>query len=125
MSCTILSSKLGGTTGASSLAAIERCASSVSARGAEVRKCAATGSATCRPRRAHWRTVHDPTAPKPCAGPPVHMVCLRPAIVTGKCDGSLRHQIGRASCRERVCKYVSISVVAVTLKKNKKNNYNV
>src|SRR3546814_13716406 len=26
-------------------------------------------------------------------------------------------QIGRASCRERVCQYVSISVVAVTLKK--------
>src|SRR3546814_12919223 len=28
-----------------------------------------------------------------------------------------RNQIGRASCRERVCKYVSISVVAVSLKK--------
>src|SRR3546814_12226602 len=28
-----------------------------------------------------------------------------------------RGQIGRASCRERVCKYVSISVVAVSLKK--------
>src|SRR3546814_13005906 len=27
--------------------------------------------------------------------------------------------IGRASCRERVCKYVSISVVAVSLKKKK------
>src|SRR3546814_16073263 len=27
------------------------------------------------------------------------------------------HQIGRASCRERVCQYVSISVVAVSLKK--------
>src|SRR3546814_19231979 len=26
---------------------------------------------------------------------------------------------GRASCRERACQYVSISVVAVTLKKNK------
>src|SRR3546814_11410691 len=29
-------------------------------------------------------------------------------------------QIGRASCRERVCQYVSISLVAVSLKK--KNN---
>src|SRR3546814_11850893 len=29
-------------------------------------------------------------------------------------------EIGRASCRERVCKYVSISVVAVSLKKKKK-----
>src|SRR3546814_11623273 len=28
-----------------------------------------------------------------------------------------RHQIGRASCRERVCQYVYISVVAVSLKK--------
>src|SRR3546814_18135628 len=28
-------------------------------------------------------------------------------------------QIGRASCRERVCPYVYISVVAVSLKKNK------
>src|SRR3546814_11256040 len=27
--------------------------------------------------------------------------------------------IGRASCRERVCQYVLISVVAVSLKKNK------
>src|SRR3546814_18570685 len=31
-------------------------------------------------------------------------------------------EIGRASCRERVCQYVSISVVAVTLKK--KSNMN-
>src|SRR3546814_11886647 len=29
--------------------------------------------------------------------------------------------IGRASCRERVCQYVSVSVVAVLLKKTKKN----
>src|SRR3546814_19192376 len=33
-------------------------------------------------------------------------------------DNELR-QIGRASCRERVCQYVSISVVAVSLKKKK------
>src|SRR3546814_1871021 len=32
----------------------------------------------------------------------------------------LRVQIGRASCRERVCPYVSLSVVAVSLKKKKK-----
>src|SRR3546814_15144513 len=31
-----------------------------------------------------------------------------------------RGQIGRASCRERVCQYVSISVVAVSLKKQTK-----
>src|SRR3546814_15318410 len=33
-------------------------------------------------------------------------------------------EIGRASCRERVCQYVSISVVAVPLKK-KKNNIDI
>src|SRR3546814_11814886 len=31
----------------------------------------------------------------------------------------LRGEIGRASCRERVCHYVYISVVAVSLKKKK------
>src|SRR3546814_14545949 len=30
-------------------------------------------------------------------------------------------EIGRASCRERVCQYVSVSVGAVSLKKKKKN----
>src|SRR3546814_7063052 len=30
-------------------------------------------------------------------------------------------EIGRATCRERVCQYVSISGVAVSLKKKKKN----
>src|SRR3546814_14070410 len=32
-------------------------------------------------------------------------------------NAAYRLQIGRASCRERVCQYVSISVVAVSLKK--------
>src|SRR3546814_13406998 len=35
----------------------------------------------------------------------------------GRADQGNRQQIGRASCRERVCKDVSISVVAVPLKK--------
>src|SRR3546814_19574937 len=30
-------------------------------------------------------------------------------------------QIGRASCRDRVCQYVSISVVAVSVKNNKQS----
>src|SRR3546814_20064336 len=38
---------------------------------------------------------------------------LRPDIILAK-----NAQIGRASCRERVCQYVSISVGAVSLKKN-------
>src|SRR3546814_15110985 len=33
-------------------------------------------------------------------------------------------QIGRAACRERVCQYVVISVVAGSLKKKTKNNNN-
>src|SRR3546814_11669664 len=33
--------------------------------------------------------------------------------------GLPRHTIGRASCRERVCQYVWIAVVAVTFKKKK------
>src|SRR3546814_21175116 len=32
--------------------------------------------------------------------------------------GKLDEEIGRASCRERVCQYVSISVVAVSLQNN-------
>src|SRR3546814_13290474 len=36
-------------------------------------------------------------------------------------DDAAQQQIGRASCRERVCQYVSISGVAVSLKKNKHN----
>src|SRR3546814_19227933 len=35
----------------------------------------------------------------------------------GRPQGARGEQIGRASCRERVCQYVEISVVAVSLKK--------
>src|SRR3546814_14470070 len=35
-------------------------------------------------------------------------------------DSSGAGEIGRASCRERVCQYVEISVVAVSLKKQNK-----
>src|SRR3546814_10714370 len=35
---------------------------------------------------------------------------------------NVRLEIGRASCRERVCQYVSISVVSVSLKKNSIQN---
>src|SRR3546814_13772560 len=34
---------------------------------------------------------------------------------------TIRQQIGRATCRARVCQYVYISVVAVSLKKKKNN----
>src|SRR3546814_16851499 len=35
------------------------------------------------------------------------------------------HEIGRASCRERVCQYVYISGVAVSYKQNKLQNYTI
>src|SRR3546814_19503232 len=44
------------------------------------------------------------------------------ATLTGAMIISL--EIGRASCRERVCQYVEISVVAVSVKKKKIHTYN-
>src|SRR3546814_15603434 len=41
------------------------------------------------------------------------------ARASGEAEVEKLHEIGRASCRERVCQYVQISVVAVTLKKKK------
>src|SRR3546814_16799959 len=37
--------------------------------------------------------------------------------IRAPCRATLSAEIGRASCRERVCPYVSISVVAVSFKK--------
>src|SRR3546814_15221147 len=42
----------------------------------------------------------------------------RPQRLDQPCLVNQLAEIGRASCRERVCQYVSISVVAVSLKKN-------
>src|SRR3546814_14677076 len=40
-------------------------------------------------------------------------------VLTPPEDGAAAHiEIGRASCRERVCQYVYMSVVAVSFKKN-------
>src|SRR3546814_12872436 len=39
-----------------------------------------------------------------------------PIMVRSSLKTSANHQIGRASCRERVCQYVSISVVPVSFK---------
>src|SRR3546814_17175838 len=47
------------------------------------------------------------------------------ALASSAIEGAqhlVRHEIGRASCRERVCQYVYISVVAVSLKKKTKRN---
>src|SRR3546814_12304552 len=42
-------------------------------------------------------------------------------VVGGEAD--MRQEIGRASCRERVCQYVWISVVAVSLKQKNRKKY--
>src|SRR3546814_15863323 len=44
-------------------------------------------------------------------------------VHAGNVEGTME-KIGRASCRERVCQYVSISVVAVKLKKKDKKKLN-
>src|SRR3546814_11924713 len=44
-------------------------------------------------------------------------VGVTPSLISG---GSV--EIGRASCRERVCQYVSLSVVAVSLQQKKKTH---
>src|SRR3546814_14054809 len=48
-------------------------------------------------------------------------MCLsEPQAGSGLADIRTRATIGRASCRERVCQYGAISVVAVSVKKKKK-----
>src|SRR3546814_15071668 len=71
-----------------------------------VQTCALPISAGCagRDRRRHCRRHCRPSPRGPCSRSP-------------EWEGAAK--IGRASCRERVCQYVSISVVAVYLKKNK------
>src|SRR3546814_18212843 len=57
----------------------------------------------------------DFTAQGPTPGPPPPCG-MQKVLCRLRCATS-EPQIGRASCRERVCQYVSISVVAVSLKK--------
>src|SRR3546814_15942397 len=63
------------------------------------------------PDRANWRvwSVHRP--PKQAPG-------MRRDVPDA--PGRNHDEIGRASCRERVCQYVSISVVDATLKNKNK-----
>src|SRR6056297_3681486 len=44
------------------------------------------------------------------------------ASFRGHATARTARQIGRASCRERVCQYVQISVVAASFKKKKQNS---
>src|SRR3546814_13495612 len=89
----------------------------------------------CRPATAAHRTDRHPAAPGLVIAEHGWIGCegvWAPAIVAVMetellflRDAYLREvdavvvEIGRASCRERVCQYVEISVVAVSLKKNR------
>src|SRR3546814_15906095 len=46
-------------------------------------------------------------------------VCTHMSAAAQEASAASIFEIGRASCRERVCQYVWISVVAVSLKKKK------
>src|SRR3546814_7061824 len=79
-------------------------------------------------RRRHTRCALV-TGVQTCALP-IWPPGLRPTYFPRRCNGkgsiwrsiiTSNPEIGRASCRERVCQYVSISVVAVSLKKKQCN----
>src|SRR3546814_16195464 len=82
----------------------------------------------CRRAQHHARLLDLPDERLPHLRDPVCHLCrprreLRRRSVAEGClrvaAGGGEHQIGRASCRERVCQYVLISVVAGSLKKKK------
>src|SRR3546814_12894470 len=73
------------------------------------------------------RFVSNDRAPHPCAAKMTVFLpnrLLRPSIAANSAGAlgsavAKRSEIGRASCRERGCQYVEISVVAVSSKKKK------
>src|SRR3546814_21106563 len=72
----------------------------------------------CPPPRLHPRPTRSSncTCPNPAHDQPRPYTIGRRAPCPQACPSQ---ELGRASCRERVCQYVSISVVAVSLKKKK------
>src|SRR3546814_14523769 len=83
------------------------------------------------PEEVGQRLTESPVRPRgPWDAPPLSPLSDPPNNIGPACQGGAvdsgsedkgplsAKQIGRASCRERVCKYVKISVVADTLKKN-------
>src|SRR3546814_20044863 len=64
------------------------------------------------------RAIAREIAPAPLSLWSAEPTRARPGLILGITTLS---ESGRASCWERVCQYVSISVVAVSLKKKKKN----
>src|SRR3546814_12950120 len=68
--------------------------------------------------------ISVPSGLKPLLSRLVERLGGRVAIVSGRSITDIEEhlEIGRASCGERVCQYVTISVVAVSLKKKQKIN---
>src|SRR3546814_11003027 len=54
---------------------------------------------------------------------PDFLAAVRRVESRGAIESAHRIQIGRAACRERVCQYVSVSVVAASLKKKRNNTH--
>src|SRR3546814_15323930 len=73
------------------------------------------GKAGCDRKRTLWPVALSPSGER-YGGLPA---CWLAGVERG-----VSPQIGRAPCRERVCQYVWISVVAVSLKKKIKNKNN-
>src|SRR3546814_15716140 len=81
-----------------------------------------------RPVGAYPAAQSCPQCPVSRKVPPVIMLKLyevltRPEVAAFRAALAAPDEIGRASCRERVCQYVSIWVVAVPLKKNNKARF--
>src|SRR3546814_14663315 len=68
-------------------------------------------------------SVHPAHMGRAQSGPMVQSLCAVPDCEALFDTGGQGTAIGRASCRERVCQYVSISVVAVSLKKKNSEEY--
>src|SRR3546814_17087700 len=89
-------------------------------------------SDVCSSDLSRWRSQLRPHSERPLSAVCSHKPILKAPVLrhppshctsaSERTSRSASWQIGRASCRERVCQYVSISVVAVSLNtKNYKN----
>src|SRR3546814_15950286 len=92
-----------------------KCIFFFSSRRRHTRCALVTGVQTCALPIFAWRQLRDRWSAQGRAEPQL-LDRIRPFL------RDQLEKIGRASCRERVCQYVSISVVAVSLK-NKTNTH--
>src|SRR3546814_14628479 len=97
------------------------CSSDLDPRGARPRRRGEHGL-RAEPRRRERGPHRQPQhgAQHPPLGPVQHGA--RPDVLPPRGAAALLPEIGRASCRERVCQYVKIQVAAGTIKKIQKTN---